>query len=63
VPIDLLMTLVPGMTQQQIKAIRDRLGVDPTPSALAALADPPLLADAEEEGRSGLLPDSGAPDR
>ena len=63
VPIDLLMTLVPGMTQQQIKAIRDRLGVDPTPSALAALADPPLLADAEEEERSGLLPDPGAPDR
>lgn len=63
VPIDLLMTLVPGMTQQQIKAIRDRLGVDPTPSALAALADPPLLADAEEEGRSGLLPDPGASDR
>ena len=51
------------MTQQQIKAIRDRLGVDPTPSALAALADPPLLADAEEEGRSGLLPDPGASDR
>ena len=61
-PIDLLMMLVPGMTQQQIKAIRDRLGVDPTPSALAALADPPLLTDAEEE-RSGLLPDPDASDR
>ena len=31
VPIDLLMTLVPGMTQQQIKAIRDRLGWMPAP--------------------------------
>ena len=51
------------MALQEAFAIRDRLGVDPTPSALAALADPPLLADAEEEERSGLLPDPDASDR
>lgn len=44
-PIDLLMPLIPGMTQQQVKAIRDRLNIDPTPQALAALAAPSPLAD------------------
>ncbi|CED90613.1 phage portal protein [Actinomyces succiniciruminis] len=49
VPIDLLMPLVPGMTQQQVKAIRDRLDVDYTPDAIAALAATPLLAGSGQE--------------
>lgn len=46
-PIDLLMPLIPGMTQQQIKAVRDRLEVDQTPAGIDALASPPLLAEAQ----------------
>ena len=53
VPIDLLMPMVPSMTQQQVKAIRDRLDIDPVPQALTALADPDVLAgvaDSDVEG-------------
>ena len=48
-PIDLLMQLVPGMTQQQIQAIRDRLDLDRVIPGIEAIAAPTALASAPPE--------------
>ena len=49
VPIDLLMPSVPGMTQQQITAIRQRVGTDSqVRQALDLLTRPPTPLEAEE---------------
>ncbi|WP_172121304.1 phage portal protein [Actinomyces faecalis] len=53
VPIDLLMPMVPSMTQQQVKAVRDRLDIDPLPQALTALAAPDVLAGADDSDAEG----------
>lgn len=56
VPIDLLMPLIPGMTQQQVQAIRSRLGTDTIDEALAGLSIP------VQGRRGGLLQASQAAD-